>query len=111
MPLKSFYETVCCWVISCCAEPFTVQEMCKRAEEAAFELDVSVGGDILRRPKTSDSVVEKSTNNCLRFGVRDGDGFGPADKAVDADKEESLAVVEREGTNQIKVDVAESGIG
>ncbi len=85
--------------------------MCKRAEEAAFELDASVGGDILRLPKTSDPVVEKSTNDCLRSAVRDGDGFGPAGKVVDAGKEESLTVGEREGTNQIKVDVAESGIG
>ncbi len=56
-------------------------------------------------------MVEKSTNDCLRFAVRDGDGFGPAGKAADAGKEESLTVGEREGTNQIKVDVAESGIG
>ncbi len=50
-------------------------------------------------------------HDCLRFAVRDGDGFGPADKTVDASKEESLTVGEREGTNQIKVDVAETGIG
>ncbi len=56
-------------------------------------------------------MVEKSTNDCLRFAVRDGDGFGLAGKAVDAGKEESLTIGEREGTNQIKVDVAESGIG
>ncbi len=56
-------------------------------------------------------MVQKSTNDCLRFAVRDGDGFGPASKAVDAGKEERLTVGEREGTNQIKVDVVESGIG
>ncbi len=55
-------------------------------------------------------MVEKSTNDCLRFAVRDEDGFGPAGKVVDAGKEESLAVGEREGINQIKMDVAESGI-
>ncbi len=53
--------------------------------------------------------MEESTNDCLRFAARDGDGFGPAGKAVDAGKEESLTVGEREGTNQM--DVAESGIG
>ncbi len=56
-------------------------------------------------------MVEKSTNDCLRFAVRDGDGFGPAGKAVGAGNEQSLTVGEREGTNQIKVDVAETGIG
>ncbi len=60
---------------------------------------------------SSDPVVEKSTNDCLRFAVRDGDGFGSAGKAVDAGKEESLTVGGREGSDQIKVDVAESGIG
>ncbi len=58
-----------------------------------------------------DPVVEKCKNNCLRFAVSDGDGFSPAGKAVDAGKEESLTVGELEGTSQIKVDVAESGIG
>ncbi len=85
--------------------------MCKKAEEAAFELDASGGGDILRRPKTSDPVEEKSTNDCLRFALRDWDGFGPAGKAVDTGKEESLTVGGRKGSDQVKVDVAESGIG
>ncbi len=39
----------------------------------------------------------------FRENGRDGDGFGPAGKAVDAGKEESLTVGGREGSDQIKV--------
>ncbi len=43
-----FYESVCGWVIRCCAKTFTSQEISKRSEEAVFELDVPGGGDIFR---------------------------------------------------------------
>ncbi len=56
-------------------------------------------------------MAEESTDDNLRFAVRDGDGFGPAGKAVDAAKEESLTVGGREGSDQTKVDVAKAGIG
>ncbi len=52
-----------------------------------------------------------NTDDGLRFAVRDGDGFGPADKMVDAGKEESLTVGGREVSDQIKVDLAKAGIG
>ncbi len=47
----------------------------------------------------------------LRFAVRGGFGFGPACKAVDVGKEETLTAGEREGSDQIKVEVVEVGIG
>ncbi len=75
MPVKSFYETVCGWVKSCPATNFTAQEVCKRTEEAAFELDAPVGGDIFRWPKMSDPVTEERKNDGLHFTVRDGVGF------------------------------------
>ncbi len=56
-------------------------------------------------------MTEEDTVDGLCFAVMDGDGFGPAGKAVDAGMEESLAVGEREGPDQIKVDVAEGAIG
>ncbi len=56
-------------------------------------------------------MAEESTDDGLRFAVRDGDGFGPAGKVVDAGMEESLTVGGREGPDQIKVDVAKAGIG
>ncbi len=60
---------------------------------------------------TQNERPSRREKHCLRFAVRDGHGFSPAGKPVGAGKEESLTVGEREGTNQIKVDVAESGIG
>ncbi len=56
-------------------------------------------------------MAEESTDNGLRFSVRDGDGSGPVGKAVDAVKEESLTVGRREGSDQVKVDLAKAGIG
>ncbi len=56
-------------------------------------------------------MAEESTDDGLRFAVRDGDGFGPAGKAVDAGKEERLTVGGREGSDQIRVDVAKAVIG
>ncbi len=58
-----------------------------------------------------DPVAEESTDDGLRFDVRDGNGFGPAGKAIDAVKEESLTVGGREGSDQVKVDLAKAGIG
>ncbi len=56
-------------------------------------------------------MAEDSTDDGLRFAVRDADGFGPVGKAADAGKEESLTVGGREGSDQIKVDLAKAGIG
>ncbi len=53
----------------------------------------------------------EATDEGLRFAVRGGVGFGSACKAVDAGKEETLTVGEREGSGLIKVEVAEVGIG
>ncbi len=89
MPVKSFCETVCGWAIKCRAKKLTAQEICKGTEEGDFEL---VSGDIFRWPKMSHPVAEEGTNGGLRFTVRDGDGFGPAGKAVHAGKEESVTV-------------------
>ncbi len=50
-------------------------------------------------------------NDDLRFAVKDGDCFGPVGKTVDAGTEENLTVGEWEETDQIKVDLAETGIG
>ncbi len=46
-----------------------------------------------------------------RVAVRDGNGFGTAGKTVETGKEESLSVGEREGSDQVKVDLANAGIG
>ncbi len=56
-------------------------------------------------------MAVEGTYNGLRLAVRDGDGFGPACKAVDAGKEECLSTKEREGSDQIQVDLAEACIG
>ncbi len=95
MPAKTFYETVCGWVVSYGAKTLTSQELCMRTEVAAFELDAPVGGDIFRGPKRSDPVAEEGTNDGLCFAVN------PAGKVVDAEKR--LTVEGREGSDQIKV--------
>ncbi len=46
-----------------------------------------------------------------RVAVRDGNGFGTAVKTVETGKEESLSVGGREGSDQVKVDLAKAGIG
>ncbi len=55
-------------------------------------------------------MAEEGTDDGLRFAISYGEGFGPASKVVNADKEESLTVGDREGPDHIRVDVAEAGI-
>ncbi len=71
---------------------FIPQEMCKKAEGAAFELGASINCEKYRSPRASGPIAEESTDDCLRIAVRDGDKFGPASKTVDTGKMESLNV-------------------
>ncbi len=62
-------------------------------------------GGIFWWPKTSGPVAEEGTNDGLHFAARDGSGFSPTGKLVEAGKEECLTVGVLEGSNQGKVDV------
>ncbi len=66
--------------------------MCKKTEEAAFELGASINCEKYRSPQASGPLAEERTYECLCFAVRDEDGFGPASKTDDAGKMESLNV-------------------
>ncbi len=59
----------------------------------------------------SDPVAGESMDDGPRVAVRDGNGFGTAGKTVETGKEESLSVGGREGSDQVKVDLAKADIG
>ncbi len=71
---------------------FIPQEICKKAEGAAFELGASINCEKYRSPRASGPIAEESADDCLRIAVRDEGGFGLASKSVDAGKMESLNV-------------------
>ncbi len=50
-------------------------------------------------------MAEEGSHDGLHFAARDGGGFGPTGKSVDAGKEECLTVGVLEGSDESKVDV------